>query len=107
MTRLLSEEGNKVEAAIYVNQWQYVAFGTDGNETWACEHFFNNGLLTGKMLARQYGQVVRNCESISSEVYGVCLDAGGNNARFFSMVSKLKRLGTKIWIDDEQCYTTK
>ena len=46
MTRLLSEEGNKVEAAVYVNQWQYVAFGTDGNETWACEHFFNNDSLT-------------------------------------------------------------
>ena len=104
MTRLLSEEGNKVEAAVYVNQWQYVAFGTDGNETWACEHFFNNGSLTGETLARQYNQVVRNCESISSEVYGVCLDAGGNNARFVSMVSELKRLGTNIWIDDEQCY---
>ena len=34
----------------------------------------------------------------------MCLDAGGDNARFVSMVSELKRLGTNIWIDDEQCY---
>ena len=58
MTRLLSEEGNKVEVEVYVNQWQYVAFGTNGNETWACENFFNNGSLTGETLARQYNQVV-------------------------------------------------
>ena len=37
MSRILSEEGDTVEAAVYVNQWQYVKFGPKGLETWPCE----------------------------------------------------------------------
>ena len=79
-------------------------FGPNGLETWPCEHFFSNGILTGNKLLRQFKQVVHNCEYIESQVYGCVLDAGGNNARFVSMLHDLKRLTSSVWLDDESCY---
>ena len=86
MTRILSEEGDTIEAAVYVNLWQYVAFGIKGLETWPCEHFFNDGSLSGNTMTNEFMQVVRNYEWIESEVYGLVLDAGGNNSRFINML---------------------
>ena len=64
VTRIFSEDGDTVEAAVYVNLWKYVKFGPKGQETWPCEHFFNNGVLTGNTLTHQFNQVVQNCERI-------------------------------------------
>ena len=80
MSSIFSEEGDTVESAAYVSLWQYVKFGAKGLETWACEHFYNDGVLSGNTLLRQFKQVVRNCERIHSQVYGLVLDAGGNNS---------------------------
>ena len=108
MRRILQEEGDTVEAAVSVNQWQYVSFGPNGLETWFCEHFFNDGFLTGRTLARQYNQVLRSCEAIKSEVYGVVLDAGGNNSRFVrqEMLDELKVMNHEPWISEVHCVAT-
>ena len=105
--RVFSEDGDEPKAAVSVNQWQYVSFGPAGLETWFCEHFFNDGFLTGKTLARQYNQVLRSCEAIESEVYGLVMDAGGNNSRFVrDILDELKIMEHNPWLGEEHCVTT-
>ena len=105
--RILSDDGDVPKAAVSVNQWQYVSFGTNGLETWFCEHFFNDGFLTGATLARQYNQVLRSCEAIESEVYGLVMDAGGNNSRFVrDILDKLKIMKHDPWLGEEHCVAT-
>ena len=106
--RVLSDGGDEPKAAVYVNQWQYVSFNPEGLETWYCEHFFNDGSLTGTTLARQYNQVLRSCEAIESEVYGLVLDAGGSNSKFVrgEMLDELKAMKHNPWISEEQCVAT-
>ena len=82
LKRLLSDEGDVVKPAVYVNAWRYIAIRADGTEGWMCGFFFNDGSLTGDTLLRQFDYVTLCCESIGSKVYGLVLDAGGNNAKF-------------------------
>ncbi len=104
LRRVLSDEGHTLEAATYVNQWQYVAITKDGIEFVLLEHFFNNGSLTAKTLSNQFRHVVFMCETVKMRVSGLCFDAGGNNSRFFIDVHGYKKVGRNAWLNDEDCY---
>ena len=84
LKHLLSEEGDVVKPAVYVNQWRYISIGIDKCEGWMCGFFFNDGSLTGDTLLRRFDYVTLCCESIGAHVYGLVMDAGGNNAKFAS-----------------------
>jgi hypothetical protein len=105
LRRFFSEEGNVIKPAEYVNQWMYTSFTGGKLDRWMCSHFFNDGSLTGTTLHNQFNYVVWCCESIGSRVYGVCLDAGGNNRKFAWLLRMLKKISeTTYWVDDECCY---
>ena len=104
MHTLLSAEGHKVEAAGYVNQWRYIAFGTEKCEDWMCDFFFNNRSLSGDTLLCQFDQVTKSCEIIGSRVYGLVMDTGGNHATFVSRLCHEKILLDASWLSDDICY---
>jgi len=106
LKRLLSDEGDVVKPAVYVNQWRYISIRAGKPEGWNCGFFYNDGSLTGGTLLRQFDHVTVCCESIGSKVYGLVLDAGGNNAKFTSRLRDDKKLDDEAtWIDEELCYT--
>ena len=71
-----------------------------------CSFFFNNGSLTGDTLLRQFDYVAMCCESIGSKVYGLVLDAGGNNSKFARLLRNNQSLDEQAtWVDEELCYT--
>ena len=39
LKRLLSEEGDVVKPAEYVNHWRYISISAEGTEGWMCEFF--------------------------------------------------------------------
>eukprot|EP00984_Skeletonema_dohrnii_P030078 scaffold21210_cov78-Skeletonema_dohrnii-CCMP3373.AAC.1 len=104
LRRVLSEDGHTVEAAKYVNQWQFVAITDGGVEHILLEHFFNDGSLTAKTLNKQLRHVLLLCESIGLRVSGLCFDAGGNNSKLLSDLHGGKRIGQSAWLRDEECY---
>lgn len=69
--RIFSDDGHTVEAAVYVNQWQYVAITDDGVEYFLLEHFFNDGSLTGETLLNQLEHVIKMCEEVNMKVSGL------------------------------------
>eukprot|EP00985_Skeletonema_marinoi_P033826 scaffold42281_cov277-Skeletonema_marinoi.AAC.2 len=69
--RVFSEDGHTVEAAVYVNQWQFVAITSEGVEYFLLEHFFNDGSLTGETLLNQLEHVVKMCEEVNMKVSGL------------------------------------
>jgi len=69
--QLLSDEGNVVKPAEYVNCWRYIAIHADGTEGWMCGFFYNDGSLTSDTLLCQFDYVVLCCESINAKVYGL------------------------------------
>mmetsp|Transcript_21959 Transcript_21959/g.34430 ORF Transcript_21959/g.34430 Transcript_21959/m.34430 type:complete len:449 (+) Transcript_21959:355-1701(+) len=69
--RVFSEDGHTVEAAIYVNQWQYVAITDVGIEYFLVEHFYNDGSLTGETLLNQLEHVLKMCEEVNMKVSGL------------------------------------
>ena len=106
LKHLFSEEDNAVKAAVYVNQWRYIAIRADKTEGWMCSFFYNDGSLTGDTLFRQFDHVTLRCESIGSMVYGLVMDAGGNNAKFASRLRNGKTFSDEAtWIEEEMCYT--
>jgi hypothetical protein len=106
LKRLMSEEGDAVKPAVYVNQWRYISITADKTEGWMCGFFFNDGSLTGDTILRQFDYVTLCCESIGAFVYGLVMDAGGNNAKFASRLhDDLKYSEEAEWIDEEFCYT--
>ena len=106
MKRVLSDDGDVVKPAVYVNCWRYTAIRADKTEGWMCGFFFNDGSLTGDTLLRQFDHVTLCCESIGSHVYGLVLDAGGNNAKFARRLHNDVTFADEVsWIDEEFCYT--
>ena len=81
LKRLLSEEGDEVKPAGSVNVWKCIVFGETKLEGWTVGFFFNDGSLTGDTLLRQFDYVTLLVESVNVRVHGLCMDAGGNNAR--------------------------
>ena len=69
--RIFSDDGHTVEAAVYVNQWQFVAITEGGIKHYLLEHFFNDGSLTGETLLNQFEHVVRMCEDVNMKVSGL------------------------------------
>jgi hypothetical protein len=69
--RVFSDDGHTVEAAVYVNLWQFVAITDDGVEYFLLEHFFNDGSLTGETLLNQLEHVVKMCEEVNMKVSGL------------------------------------
>jgi len=105
LARLLSDEGDEVKPAVYVNQWRFIGFSTDKVKGWNCGFFFNDGSLTSETLMNQFQHVTLCCEAIGSKVYGLVMDAGGNNAKFASRLRDEKRFDdTTTWIDEDLCY---
>lgn len=106
LREVLSGADMSAKPAQYVSQWRYKNLAT--NEAWNCSYYFNDGSLTGETLFRQFKSVLLSCEMIDSRVYGVCMDAGGNNARLLTILRGGKTL-TEVkayWIDDNLCYIT-
>jgi len=106
LKRLVSDEGDVVKPAVYVNAWRYISIRADGTEGWMCGFFFNDGSLTGDTLLNQFDYVTLCCESIGSKVYGLVLDAGGNNAKFTRRLrNDVTFADEATWIDDDLCHT--
>ena len=105
LKRLLLEEGDEVKPAESVNCWKVVIFGEKEIEGWMVGFFFNDGSLTGDTLLNQFDYVTVCVESINVKIHGLCMDAGGNNARFTLLLRDYVRLkGDVVWVDDELCY---
>ena len=102
LCRALSPEGIKVLLSKYNNQFYFQCL--DKKERWNCEFFFNDGSLTGATLLRQFTQVLLSCEAIGSRVYGLVLDAGGNNAKFISILRDSKKVPDCSWLSEDLCY---
>ena len=70
------------------------------------DFFYNDGSLTCDTLHRQFDHVTLCCESIGLMVYGLVMDAGGNNAKFASRLRNGKTfLDEATWIKEEMYYT--
>lgn len=73
-----------------------------------CGVFFSDGSLTGDMILRQFDHDALCCESIGSQVYGLAMDTGGNNAKFASRLRNGKAFPDGLMrIEKELCYTKK
>ena len=106
LKRLLSDKGDAVKPAVYVNAWRYISIRAEKTEGWMCGFFYNDGSLTGDTLLNQFDNVTLCCESIGSKVYGLVLDAGGNNAKFTRRLRNDSNFANDAtWIDEELCYT--
>jgi hypothetical protein len=80
MKRIIDGEKDEMKPAVYVNQWRYKNLVTC--EAFNVEFWFNDGKMSPETLFRQFMQVLLSLELIGCKVRGICLDAGGSNARF-------------------------
>ena len=103
LERLLSDGGNTVEGAKYVNQWMYIKLNAGKYDKIMAGFWFNEGSLTGDTILNQFTNVVLSLETIKCRVLGVVSDAGGSNASFVSRLRSGKRL-KEGWLDEEDCY---
>ena len=99
MKRIVSGEKDEMKPAVYVNQWRYKNLVSC--EAFNVEFWYNDGKLSPETLFRQFLQVLFSLELIGCQVRGLCLDAGGSNARFTRLLRQLKSLGDVSWINDE------
>lgn len=106
MKRILSDEGDAVQPAKYVNCWRYIAIQGESTEGWMCGFFYNDGTLNGATLLRQFDHVTVSCESIGSKVRGLVLDAGGGNNKFTCLLRDNAKFNDDVyWLDEDFCYT--
>ena len=99
VTNALSKEKEDKSTAKKVNQWLFRSWS---NKTFLCEFWFNNGNLDGKGMLVQFEQVLRHCEMKDFRVHGVCIDAGGSNHGFFSLLRSRSIAGDhRTMYDDE------
>ena len=101
--RLLSEGGDTVDRAKYVNQWMYIKVNAGRYDKVLVGFWFNDGSLTGDTILNQFVNVVLSLETIKCRVLGVVSDAGGSNASFVVRLRNGKRL-KRGWLDEEDCY---
>jgi hypothetical protein len=91
MKRIIAGEKDEMKSAVYVNQWRYKNLATC--EAFNVEFWFNDGKMSPETLFRQFLQVLFSLELIGCEVRGICLDAGGSNARFTRLLRQVASLG--------------
>ena len=75
------------QIATYVNQWR---LKTCYNKSFNLEFFYNNGVLTGNDLMFQLFHILTFCNTVGCRIFGLASDAGGNNARLFSLLCHTK-----------------
>jgi hypothetical protein len=84
-----STEFEAFEPALYVNQYRFRGvFGERHN----ANYFYNKGSLTGDAILRQMIHVISCYDMINVEIHGICSDAGGGNARLFTLLTR----GSKV-----------
>ena len=91
-----SEVNTFVQPAKSVNQWRQRSInGRQGN----IEFWYNSGSLTGEALLQQFMQVVMRCEMVGQQIVGFVCDAGGNNAKLFTLLRNRMAVGEGGWVD--------
>ena len=81
--------------ATHVNLWKYRSI--HDKYTFNADYWFTDGTLNATELHGQYMTVLRYCESTNFRVHGLCTDAGGANAKLFTM---LRDVGTSARTDE-------
>ena len=84
-------DSSYMSAASYANVFRV---RTEKNHAWNVAYFLNDGTLDGDTLIKQILYVITCCELAGLQVQSLVSDAGGNNFRAFSLLTKA--LITKI-----------
>ena len=78
-------DSSYMSAASYANVFRV---RTEKNHAWNVAYFLNDGTLDGDALIKQILYVITCCELAGLQVQSLVSDAGGNNFRAFSLLTK-------------------
>ena len=81
LKQILKQDTNESDTFGAVESANVFRFRSLKNKKFNCTYFFNAGKLSGEVLMEQLLHTIRGLEFIGVKIYGVCLDAGGGNAR--------------------------
>ena len=74
-------------------------------KTYNLEFWFDSGSLDGEELITQFCQVLMRCENVGARLLGMVCDTGGNNARFYKLLSPLFDLPEGGWLPTDNVRT--
>ena len=97
---VLSECKNKCpgKIATYVQLYRLCLLNGNAHNI---QYFFNDGFLTGNEILGQLINIITMLSTIDIDIYGVTSDAGGSNARLFSLLRGGMKLGNETWLGED------